>query len=213
MLYDADKYNGNGRPCIMSKKIRSLTPAAGGSQRKLLPFAAGGSQRQVLPFAAGGSQRKLLPFAAGGSQRKLLLVLTLFLSIIGGLVGTHRASAARTAGILLFTAPSSRVVAAGETQKVWVHTLARAGVTLTVDYGNGQVRTRHGTTDKRGVYLFRWAVGYTGSSVVLAHYWVRVERGALFATARGNFVLFPAPLLHVRLEVLTPILNVGETLR
>src|SRR5947207_3653153 len=45
-----------------------FSPAAGGSQRKLLPFAAGGSQRKLLPFAAGGSQRKLLPFAAGGSQ-------------------------------------------------------------------------------------------------------------------------------------------------
>src|SRR5207248_5905586 len=107
--------------------------------------------------------------------RSLTLVLTLFLSIFGGLAGPHTASAARAAGILLFTAPTSRVVAAGQTQNVWVHTLARARVTLTVDYGNGQVRTQHGTTDRHGVFLFRWTVGYTGSSVVLARYWVHAE--------------------------------------
>jgi lipoprotein-anchoring transpeptidase ErfK/SrfK len=141
--------------------------------------------------------------------RSLTLVPALLLSIIGGLAGPHTASA----GILLFVVPARRVVAAGQVQKVWVHTMARATVTLKVSYGNGQVLTQRGTTDKGGVYLFQWAVGYTGSSVVLAHLWVYVKRGPLFTAARGNFVLFPAPPLHVRLQILTPSLNVGETLR
>jgi hypothetical protein len=105
------------------------------------------------------------------------------------------------------------VVSAGQTQQVWVHTLARARVTLKVDYGNGQVLTRHGPTDQDGEYLFQWTVGYTGSVVVLAHYWVYVVRGPLSTATRGHFVLFPAPPLQVRLEVLTPSLHVGDTLR
>jgi lipoprotein-anchoring transpeptidase ErfK/SrfK len=121
--------------------------------------------------------------------------------------------AGQAAGIPLFAAPGSRDVSAGQTQKVWVHTLAQARVTLTVDYGNGQVLTQHGTTGKRGMYLFLWSVAYTGSSVVRAHYWARVERGDLSGTAHGTFVLFPAPPLQVRLEVLTPSLNAGDTLR
>src|SRR5947209_6354067 len=145
--------------------------------------------------------------------QSLTLVLALVLSVIGGLVGPHPVSAARLAGLLLFTAPGSRVVSAGQTQKVWVHTLARARVTLKVDYGNGQVLTQHGTTATSGEYLFQWTVGYTGSLVVLAHYWVYVARGHLSAATRGTFVLFPAPPLQVRLEVLTPSLNVGDTLR
>ncbi|HKC76637.1 MAG TPA: hypothetical protein VKF37_20910, partial [Chloroflexota bacterium] len=94
-----------------------------------------------------------------------------------------------------------------------MHTLARARVTLKVDYGNGQVLAQHGTTSKGGEYLFQWTVGYTGSLVVLAHYWVYVARDHLAAATRGTFVLFPAPPLQVRLEVLTPSLNVGDTLR
>jgi lipoprotein-anchoring transpeptidase ErfK/SrfK len=105
------------------------------------------------------------------------------------------------------------VVSAGQTQKVWVHTLALASVTLKVDYGNGQVLTQRGTTDSGGEYLFQWTIGYTGSGVVLAHYWVSVARGPLSTATRGKFVLYPAPPLQVRLEVLTPSLNVGETLR
>src|SRR2546421_903910 len=145
-------------------------------------------------------------------QTGVTLVLALVLSVIGGLVGPHPVSAARLAGLLLFTAPGRRVVSAGQTQKVWVHTLARARVTFKVDYGNGQVLTRHGTTDQGGEYLFQWTVGYTGSVVVLAHYWVYVARDHLSTATRGNFVLFPAPPLQVRLEGLTPTLNIGDTL-
>jgi lipoprotein-anchoring transpeptidase ErfK/SrfK len=147
------------------------------------------------------------------SRKIQSLTLALFLSVIGGLVRPYNASAARLAGLLLFTAPVSRVVSTGQTQKVWVHTLAWARVTLKVDYGNGQVLTQHGTTSKGGEYLFQWTVGYTGSVVVLTHYWVYVARGPLSAATRGHFVLFPAPPLQVRLEVLTPSLNVGDTLR
>jgi lipoprotein-anchoring transpeptidase ErfK/SrfK len=145
--------------------------------------------------------------------QSLTLVLALFLSVIGGLMGPHNVLAARLAGLLLFTAPGRRAVSAGQTQKVWVHTMAQAEVTLTVDYGNGQRLTQHGTTDKRGMYLFRWTVGYTGFVVVLAHYWVYVARDHLSTATRGNFVLFPAPPLQVHLEILTPSLNVGDTLR
>src|SRR5437764_9077653 len=149
-------------------------------------------------------------------SRKILsltFVLALVLSVIGGLVGPHTVLAARPAGLLLFTAPGRRVVSAGQTQKVWVHTLARARVTVKVGYGNGQVLTQHGTTDTGGEYLFQWTVGYTGSVVVRTHYWVYVARGHLSTATRGTFVLFPAPPLQVRLEVLTPSLNAGETLR
>src|SRR5918912_490839 len=145
--------------------------------------------------------------------QSLTLVLALFLSVIGDLMGPHNVLAVRPAGLLLFTAPGRRVVSAGQTQKVWVHTLARAGVTLKLDYGNGQVLTRHGTTDQDGKYLFQWTVGYTGYVVALTHYWVYIARGPLATATRGTFVLFPAPPLQVRLEVLTPSLNVGETLR
>src|SRR5919201_494226 len=121
-------------------------------------------------------------------QTGVTLVLALVLSVIGGLVGPHTGPqtvvAARPAVLLLFTAPGRRVVSAGQTQKVWVHTLARARVTLKVDYGNGQVLTRYGTTDQDGEYLFQWTVGYMGSVVVLAQYWVYVARGPLSTATR-----------------------------
>src|SRR5947199_10138311 len=46
---------------IVRDFLAQITPAEGGSQRKLHPFAEGGSQRKLLPFAVGGSKGLLLP--------------------------------------------------------------------------------------------------------------------------------------------------------
>src|SRR5689334_7648282 len=104
------------------------------------------------------------------SPRLRVLILPLLLAIVGAAYGPRLASAAHPAGILLFSAASNRDVTAGSVQKVFVHTMAHAGVTLTVGYGNGQTITLHATTGDAGTHLFQWPVEYTGSKVVLARY-------------------------------------------
>lgn len=145
--------------------------------------------------------------------RSLALMLALLLASASAFSGLTTVSAARSSGIMLFTAASNHVVASGEVQKVWVHTMALAGVSLKVDYGNGQIVTQQSTTDASGIHLFQWTVAYSGTNTVLAHYWVYVTRDNRSTATRGNFVLFPAAPLGVRLEVLTPNLRPGDTLR
>ncbi len=145
--------------------------------------------------------------------RSLVLMLMLILSSVGALSGLSAAAAATPRGTPLYAAATNHVVASGNVQKVWVHTMALADVRLKVDYGNGQVITQAGKTDSGGVHLFQWTVGYSGTKVVLAHYWVYVTRGNRATATRGNFVLFPAAPLQVKLQVLTPDIHSGDTLR
>ncbi|HZS90822.1 MAG TPA: L,D-transpeptidase family protein [Chloroflexota bacterium] len=145
--------------------------------------------------------------------RPAIVALTILVTLIGASVGPTRAVAARPSGILLFVAAGNRFVTAGTTQKVWVHTMALAGVELKVDYGNGQVVTQRARTDSGGTYLFRWPVNYTGSSVTLARFWVHVTRGSLGTAARGDFVLFPAPPLGIHAAVLTPSIYAGDEVK
>ena len=149
------------------------------------------------------------------SKRRLSLALIaiLLISIVGAAIPSSRASAAHPTGTLLFSAVGSRDVTAGGTQKIWVHTMALADVALKVAYGDGQMVTLQGQTDSAGVHQFQWMVDYTGASVSLARYWLYVTRGNRATQARGDFVLYPLPPLGVRLDVLTPSLHVGETLR
>lgn len=147
------------------------------------------------------------------SPRLRALILPLLLAIIGAAYGPRLASAAHPAGILLFSAAGHHDVTAGSVQKLFVHTMAHASVTLKVDYGNGQTITLNATTGDGGTHLFRWPVEYTGSKVVLARYWVHVARGSRTTAARGDFVLYPAAPLSVRVQVLTPSITSGDLLR
>jgi lipoprotein-anchoring transpeptidase ErfK/SrfK len=145
--------------------------------------------------------------------RWLAVLVVLLLSITGLVAVPPSVSEAHASGILLFVAPSQRRVTAGAVEKVWVHTMAHARVTLRVAYGNGQSITRRGLTDRHGTHLFTWSVDYTGARATVAHYRVDVTRGDLSTAARGTFLLLPAPALHVRMTVLTPQLADGDALR
>src|SRR5579871_2820448 len=114
--------------------------------------------------------------------RSLTLAFALILSVLGATAGAGNASAAHSGGILLFVKTIDRDTSPGHVEKIWVHTMALATVSLNVDYGNGQAVQQTGTTDSAGTYLFQWTVGYTGTAVTLARFWVHVTRGNL-ATA------------------------------
>lgn len=146
-------------------------------------------------------------------RSSFVLICALLFTTWGAAIAPGRAVAAHLTGALLFTSAANRAITAGGVQRVWVHTMALAGVRLKVDYNDGQMVTLQGKTDAAGVYQFEWMVKYTGDSVVLAHYWVYVVRESRSTQARGNFVLYPLPPLRVGLDVLTPSLHAGEALR
>ncbi len=143
----------------------------------------------------------------------LALLCALILSALGTVVAPGSVKAARSGGVPLFAAAAQRDISAGEQQKVFVHTLAQANVTLTVAYGNGQNVTLTGTTDDHGKYLFTWTAAYMGTKVALARYRVNVSRVDIHSSARGDFVLYPPMPLHINAIVDTPVLHNGDTLR
>jgi lipoprotein-anchoring transpeptidase ErfK/SrfK len=141
------------------------------------------------------------------------LILALLLALIASAIVPASVSTAHAEGVTIFASPFRRSVSAGETQKVWIHTIALAGVSIKVDYGNGQVVTAQATTNAQGIHQFEWTAAYTGSAVALARYWVYVTRGAIYSSTRGDFVLFPQAPFAVNVDVQTPRLHVGDTLR
>jgi len=140
-------------------------------------------------------------------------ILALLVALVPSLIGPRGAATAHADGVPVFAATRQRSISPGDTQKVWVHTLAMANVALKVDYGNGQGVTQQATTNAQGIYQFEWTAAYTSTAVTLAHYWVYVTRGATHTSARGDFVLFPQQPFAVSVAVLTPLLHVGDTLK
>ena len=141
------------------------------------------------------------------------LILALFVALVPSLIGPRGAATAHADGAPVFAATHQRSIAPGETQKIWVHTLAMANVALKVDYNDGQTVTRQATTNAQGIYQFEWTAAYTGTAVTLAHYWVYVTRGSLSTSTHGDFVLFPQQPFAVNVTVQTPLLHVGDTLK
>jgi len=141
------------------------------------------------------------------------LILALLLALLPSLVAPRAVPAAHAAGVPLFASEFKHSMSAGETQKVWVHTIALANVSIKVDYGNGQVVTDQAQTNEQGIHQFEWTAAYNGAAATLAHYWIYVTRGSLYTSMRGNFVLFPQPPFAVNVDVQTPRLHAGDTLR
>ncbi len=124
-----------------------------------------------------------------------------------------RVSAAAPSTVPLFAAPFSQDVRGGDLQKVYVHSIALAVVRLKVDDGEGQPIVFQAKTDAMGIHQFEWKPAYSGSKVVLARYWVYIDRDSLHSSARGSFVLYPALPPTVQVTVLTPIVETGKTVQ
>src|SRR5579875_115651 len=117
------------------------------------------------------------------SSASSALFLAILLALVPSLVPGRPAHAAN---VPLFASYYKRSVTAGQTQKIWVHTIANAAVSLAVDYGNGQTVAQQGMTNANGIYQFAWTAAYTGKRVVLAHYLVSVTSGGTSGSARGD---------------------------
>ena len=141
------------------------------------------------------------------------LLSALFLSAFGAVASPGRADAAGKPRVPVTAFTFHRGVIGGDALSVGVHTIAMASVHLKADYTNGQEINLYGASDDSGYHVFKWTVGYTGSVVTLARFWVYADRGALHGSMRGDFILFPARPPVLQVSVLTPQVTVGGTLR
>lgn len=136
--------------------------------------------------------------------------LALLIAITASGLPAH-ASAATPSAIPLFAAPFSRDVRGGDLQKIYIHSIALATVRLKVDDGDGQSLILQDKTNAAGIHQFEWKPSYSGLTVVLAHYWVYIDRDSIHTSARGTFVLYPALPPTMQVDVLTPIVETGKT--